>query len=231
VSREQLQMTESFARRSLQAHRLVYPSEEIVRFLSRAPDNGIAGGDGLDVGFGSGRHLQTLMDFGYRASGVELCKEAIDEARHRFAGEARFGELHHGDFRSCRLRPESFAVIIFWGTIFLRPRADVVVDLRTAGELLTPEGRLCVNFRTTRNWFHGLGRELEPGFFQLDHRAGPYADALYAFFDEPDVRSMVREAGLELEDLELLEHFKKQISERHSWLIAHVRRAPTGSRS
>jgi hypothetical protein len=70
-----------------------------------------------------------------------------------------------------------------------------------------------------------------PGFFQLDHRAGPYADALYAFFDEPDVRSMVREAGLELEDLELLEHSKKQISERHSWLIAHVRRAPTGSRS
>jgi len=222
--------TEAFGRRSLQAHRLIYPSETVVRFLSRSQCSHDELRQGLDVGFGSGRHLRTLMDFGYRASGIELCAEAITDVRRQFANEPLLGELHHGDFRSCDLQRESFDVIIFWGAIFLRSRRDVVLDLLRARTLLRTSGRMCINFRTSRNWFYGLGREIEPGYFHLDNRAGPYADAIYAFFDEGDIRGMFDEAGLMIEELELVEWSRNQLSERHSWLVVHAALPASGGK-
>jgi hypothetical protein len=162
------------------------------------------------------------MDFGYRANGIELCAEAIADVRQQFATEPLLGELHHGDFRSCNLQRESFHVIIFWGTIFLRSRQDIVLDLLRARTLLKTSGRMCINFRTPRNWFYGLGREIEPGFFHLDDRAGPYADSIYAFFNERDVRGIFEEAGLIIEELELVEWSRNRLSELHSWFVVHA---------
>jgi hypothetical protein len=53
--------------RILDQAELLYPDEQVVRFLARR--GRVRDGAGLDVGFGSGRHLKVLMDHGYRASG------------------------------------------------------------------------------------------------------------------------------------------------------------------
>ena len=72
-----------FADRVLKDNQLLYPSEEVVRFLSYCNENLLENHvkQALDIGFGSGRHLKLLMDYGYRTSGVELLKEAVESAK------------------------------------------------------------------------------------------------------------------------------------------------------
>jgi hypothetical protein len=88
--------------RILLANELAYPDEQVVRFLAaRYGQTGVpAGANGLDVGFGSGRHLKLLMDYGFKAHGLEVVPEALDVAGRRFGGEALLGELKVADMRT-----------------------------------------------------------------------------------------------------------------------------------
>ena len=72
-----------FADRVLKDNQLLYSSEEVIRFVSyfneKSLDNNVK--QALDIGFGSGRHLKLLMDYGYSTGGIRLLKEAVEKDR------------------------------------------------------------------------------------------------------------------------------------------------------
>jgi SAM-dependent methyltransferase len=217
-------VTEEFATRSLKEHVLLYPSEDLVRFLSRIKTRLPEGAEGLDVGFGSGRHLKLMMDFGIRAHGVDLSPEALRAFRAHFADSPLLGELVTGDVSDLALGSNRLDVAILWGVLFLRPIAQMRADLTRIVRMLKPGGALCVNFRTRDNWFFGLGTELSPGHYLLDERAGPYRDALYTFVGEGEARDVVASAGLEIESLERCDYWKGPQKQRHSWYVVCARK-------
>ena len=226
--RDRTERSEQFWGRQLAKHVLLYPSEDVVRFLARTgPAPADAEWRGLDVGFGSGRHLKLLMDHGYRAHGIDLAANAIELARSTFGGHPRLGDLVQGDVDTEAWPPETFRVAVAWGVLFLRDRRAMVRDLARLGRLLEPGGRVCLNLRTRESWFYGLGRELDQDYFQLDERAGPYSGALYCFVDEPAARELVTSAGLDIENFEQSDIWRgaEGQRQRQSWWIVWARKA------
>ncbi|NEQ36720.1 MAG: class I SAM-dependent methyltransferase [Okeania sp. SIO3I5] len=213
-----------FATKQLSKNILRYPDEHIVRFLSKIKTEEKVNLEGLDIGFGSGQHLKLLMDFGYRASGVEFVPEACDRVRQFYGDSQLFGDIFIGDFRNTNLPANKFDVVICWGVVFLRSLEEMQTDLKYIFELLRPGGQLCVNFRTKENWFYGLGTQLDEDYFLLDERADVYAGCHYTFVDESVVRNLITKAGFELENIELYNWWKNNMKEKHSWLIVGCKR-------
>ncbi|GAB1543059.1 hypothetical protein NUACC21_57330 [Scytonema sp. NUACC21] len=214
----------SFATKELKQHKLYYPNEYVVRFLSSLKTDKTALKEGLDIGFGSGQHLNLLMDFGYRASGVELVPEAGDLVRELYGENPLLGDIIIDDFRNVNFCKNKFDVIICWGTLFLYPLEEISNILKLIFNTLRPNGRICVNFRTKDNWFYGLGNQLENEHFFLDERAGAYAGSHYTFLDEKNVRELIHEAGFQLENLERWDWCKNNMKEKHSWWIVWGKR-------
>ena len=203
--------------RILDEAELLYPDEQVVRFLAARARGGERGGTGLDVGFGSGRHLKLLMDYGYRACGIEVIPDAIELARKRFGGHPLLGELALADMRGDAFAPESFEVAIAWGVVFVRPKEEFLTDLRGLRRMLVPGGGLRVNFRTTDNWLYGLGEQVGESSWVLDERAGVYAGAYYTFLTREEAAGLLEEAGFRIDDVERAELWRDGATKRHSW--------------
>ncbi len=223
--------TQDFSARTLANHQLGYPNEYVVRFLADFSSNSALTSlplEGLDIGFGAGQHLRLLMDYGFRASGIELVPEAGDRARAQLACPL-LGDVWIGDFRSVPLHSGQFDVIICWGVAFLRPLPEMQSDLAYIYSLLKPGGQLCVNFRTPDNWFYGLGQLITDSYFCLDERAGVYAGAYYTFVDEATTRHLIASAGFELVNLERWDWWKNNLRQQHSWWVVWAKRPVSDS--
>jgi SAM-dependent methyltransferase len=204
--------------RVLRRDRPTYPDEQVVRFLAgRAGSGRPTGGRGLDVGFGSGRHLALLMEQGYQASGIEVLEEAVTAAAAQFAGAPRLGELVTADLRDRPFPDGHFRVAIAWGVVFVRPSEEMLTDLKALHAMLEPGGGLCVNFRTTDDWLVGRGEQVGPSSWVLDERAGPYAGAFYTFVTAGEAAALLDRAGFEVDDHQRVELWKHHASQRHTW--------------
>jgi len=216
------QQNRAFAAQALVNHTLLYPNEYVVRFLAslpHRPDGMTPLKEGLDIGFGSGQHLKLLMDYGYRAHGIELVPEAGDRITQLFDHHPLLGTLTIDDFRQAELPVAFYDVLIAWGVLFLRPLPEMLKDLQRMRSLLKPDGHLCLNFRTPENWFYGLGDRLEDEHFLLDERAKSYAGAHYTFVDEPTTRMLMTNAGFSIRNFERWDWWKTNQQEHHSWWI------------
>ena len=208
--------------RALEANRLVYPSEFVVRWLSRVRRELPAECNALDMGFGSGQHLKLFMEFGLHAWGTELLEYGCKIGEELLAGQPLAGQIIKGDLSHPELPLQSFGAFLSWGCLFLKPKEDMQESLHRIADLLMPGGRALFDLRTRDNWFYGLGVEGPPSHWCLDERAGPYCGGKYTFLDEDDVYELIGPIDLEIENLERTDYWKNQLSERHSWWVVQV---------
>jgi SAM-dependent methyltransferase len=205
--------------RILQANELAYPDEQVVRFLAGryGPAGVPAGANALDVGFGSGRHLRLLLDYGFSAHGLEVVPEAVEVARRRLGGDPLLGELKVADVRDHPFPDGFFEVAVAWGVMFLRPPEQMEADLGAVRRMLAPGGGLAVNFRTLDNWLVGRGRQIGPSSWVLDERAAEYRGMSYTFLSDEQAAALLERAGFRIEDYQRLELWRERASRRHSW--------------
>src|SRR5689334_8936461 len=80
---------------------LLYPDERIVTFLAaNYPDSAAnSGKKALDIGFGSGRHLGLLLNYGFQAYGIDYNSEAIDVAKSILGEQPLLKELKVADIK------------------------------------------------------------------------------------------------------------------------------------
>ncbi|CAN5789575.1 hypothetical protein BH09VER1_BH09VER1_18780 [soil metagenome] len=210
--------TRAFWGKELSRRALGYPSEFVVRFLAAGPRDERPR-EGADIGFGSGHHLGLLMEFGYRAHGIDLLPEAVQRARNLYQQWPLLGNLEVGDLCDLPWAEGSLDSVICYGVIFLKPIPAIKLDLARLYALLKPGGRLLLNFRTPANSIAGQGEDLGEGHYILDERAGGYAGSAYTFIDESTSRSLLKEAGFVIENFERWDWWKNNMSECHSWWI------------
>lgn len=208
---------------TLQKNILLYPCEPVVRWLASVSSRHPKGSSALDVGFGSGQHLKLFMDYGFRAYGTELIPNAIEQGEKILKGRELGGNLTLGDLDHSSLEPESFHLSLAWGSFFLKPKTGISWNLEKMRDLMTMGGDFCLNFRTKDNWFHGLGEEVDESCFRLDQRAEEYQNMVYTFLDKDEAKSLCQEAGFEIINMERVELFKRDMSQRHSWFVMWLR--------
>lgn len=220
-----LETTSRFWKDEFYRNELRYPNEDVVRFLNRVNVQFKENKhrlEGLDIGFGSGRHLSLLMDYEIRAHGVELFADAIDRAFHLYGDNPFLGELKLGDYKQVNYAPSSFDVIIAWGSLVSHPPSQLVGELNAMQKILRPSGRILINLRTKDNWFFGYGNKIEDDYFLLDKRAGNYAKSIYAFFDEVTIKQYISDTSLRIKSFERVDHWRNQLQEKHSWWIVDL---------
>jgi SAM-dependent methyltransferase len=137
------------ASHEIRLHQLVYPDERVVVFLAKNYRDRNANKQqcALDVGCGSGRHLRLLLDYGFQSYGIDYSEDAIDVARNLVDKHPLFKELKAVDLAACLYPDSFFQVVICWGEIFLRPLNEMLKDLQIIHRLLSPGGRIVLNFR------------------------------------------------------------------------------------
>jgi len=202
----------------LNRNQLQYPDEQVVRFVARHQATR-AGANGLDVGFGSGRHLEVLNRFGYRAWGVELVDHAPALARANLGDRAVLGELTIADIASQPFPAGTFDIALDYGVVFLRPNEDMQNEFAALHTMLRVGGALLVNFRSPESWFYALGERIDGETFHLDERAGAYAGMNYTFHSRDAAEAIVTDSGFTVTNIERVDLWRSNATEQHSWWV------------
>lgn len=199
---------------------LMYPDERVISFVSSYYKSTIPNSskNALDIGFGSGRHLKLLEDYGFDIYGIDYSAEALASAQKFFGMEAS-DKLKVADIEQSPFEKEKFDVVLLYGVLFCRSLAEMKRDLSFASEMLKKGGKMLINFRSTNNWFFGLGTEVAPSTYKLDDRAGAYANLTYTFLEKNQAESLLIDQELTILNYELYELNKKNATEQHSWHV------------
>jgi SAM-dependent methyltransferase len=113
-------------------HRLRYPSEHVVRWLSGLTGTGERA---VDIGCGYGRHVDLFHAFGYTAVGVDTSLVTVP-------GAVR------GDMRSLPLDDETFDVALAFGVFYYGTTDDHKQAISEMHRVLKPGGQALVVTRT-----------------------------------------------------------------------------------
>jgi 2-polyprenyl-3-methyl-5-hydroxy-6-metoxy-1,4-benzoquinol methylase len=97
----------------------------------------IGGGRLLDFGCGGGSYLRRMSQLGWRVTGLDSSRRAVEKVREELACDVHLGTLPHGD-----LSPGSFDVVTMWQSLEHVHRPMEV--LRGAYEVLRPGGLIVV---------------------------------------------------------------------------------------
>jgi SAM-dependent methyltransferase len=213
--------------RVLRASDLLWPDENVVRcvnrFFGRVPREERAALSALDIGFGSGRHVLYLAQEGFRVYGLDIAQTAIARILDKVARYNLNVDIRQEELLQTTMPTQAFALVVGWGSLFCADSEGVRANLHKVHDLLLPSGILCANFRTTRNWFYGLGESLGKHTFRLDARSRDYEGIVYHFFEEDELVALLQEAGLEVIYNEYVE-WRKFGTETHSWWIITARK-------
>ena len=204
---------------ALKQHQLIYADESVVRFFARRFNSYLENQsrNAIDLGFGSGRHLRLMLDFGFQVWGTDYTVEAIKIVESSIGEHSRLRDLVLGDFRRQTFEIK-FDAVLAWGSLFVSTPSEMHSSIKHIAAAMKTGGRIFLNFRTSENWFFGLGKEIEKGCFILDERAGPYSGMCYTFMDLQEVEHLVKSAGLSIAFVEKMTISKNYLSELHSWL-------------
>lgn len=212
--------------KSILKHQMLYPNERIVSFLARNfkdIDHNHAK-NALDVGFGSGRHLKLLLDYGFNTYGIDYSKESLQIANSVLGHHERLKGLKLESIEENSFFNEFFDVILLFGVVFLRKYDQMFNDLKTMYQLLRPNGKMIVNFRTTEDFLFGKGRKISEETYHLGNSVPVYQNMLYTFLSKEQAEMLLTKVGFTLENIERDDYWKNNLSEKHSWWVFTVRK-------
>src|SRR5260221_6475924 len=106
----------------------------------------------LDVGCAAGFFMAEAKQRGWTPVGVEISPHTAQYAREHFGLV-----VHQSDLLSLDLPPNSFDVVSLWEVIEHLPAPRPI--LQRAGELLKPDGILCLSTPNINGWMAWMMRE------------------------------------------------------------------------
>jgi SAM-dependent methyltransferase len=161
------------------------PSPEVSWYLNRvAVPEGLA----VDVGCGTGRHMEPLLAVAYSAVGLDYSMAALRHARSRCLN-LRYAAFVRGSMFDLPFPDRRFSVVLAFNVVY---HASLRGTQRALQELIrccVPGGAVLVTLLSTRNKTYGLGREVEPGTFVRESEPGDRGVIHHFFTADEIVRS------------------------------------------
>jgi len=212
-----IELKEHMARAFL-SKRLLYPNERVVAFLAQNYKDieRNASLKALDIGCGSGRHINLLLNYGINAFGVDHLEEGCKWSREILQDRNAAGDIYCGDFYNY-YENETFDIIICFGVIFLMNIEKIQEWLIDIHRIMKNSARMIINFKTDEDCLYGKGKQLDEYSFLLDESAGPYSSLVCSFFSHDRAKELLMTAGFSIENVERYELWKDNLKNRHTW--------------
>ena len=196
---------------------MLYPNERVVAFLARNYkdiENNKNGKKALDIGFGSGRHLKLLLDYGFETHGIDYNETCCETANKLLDGKANVSTTNLDDIEY----KDFFDVVLMYGVAFLRDEKSMLEDLKRVNKFLKKDGKLLINFRTKDDYLYQKGKNIVGNTYILEN-VGVYDGLTYTFLSSKEAISLVKEAGFEVELIERDDYWKNNLKEQNTWWI------------
>jgi SAM-dependent methyltransferase len=172
-------------------YRPAYPSEPVVRFVSRhlggITEPAERSARVLDLGCGAGRHSVMLARAGHRPFATDRSITGLAHATEGVAGAGARLQPAVADSTALPFADEAFDGLIAYGVVNYNTRTGLQLAIDEIRRVLRPGGWAQVVTRTTDDHRAGAGREVEPGTFVLDIEETSEPGMLMHFLDRDDV--------------------------------------------
>lgn len=212
--------SQQFWSKEVEKNQLAYADTQVVRFLGtqRKDKSRNHGKAALEVGCGSGRNLMVLDDYGFSTHGVDFSAQAIQESQSLAKRLGRNITLHHCDFSQfAKTTKERFDVVLF-DLLYLLSTEKFIYNLALARQCFNDHGVGWISLRHPDSWFSSYGKPIDEHSLILDERAIGYEGSVYAFYDTDTASSILRDSGFRITNIERVELWKKNMTQRHVWL-------------
>jgi SAM-dependent methyltransferase len=200
--------------------RPVYPSEVVVRFLSRfrGPLRSGLRLKSLDIGVGGGRHTRLLCDLGFDTSGVDISMEGLERTRSLLAALGHHADLKKASMADLPFPDDSFDVAVSYGVFNYGRPGEMRQAVSELYRVLKGGGQALVVQRTCDDYRYGKGELLEPDTFLLSISETNEQGTIQNFLSEMALRSSF--AGFSRLDYERTETtFACRMAKNSDWLI------------
>lgn len=176
----------------------LYPSEDLVRFMTRTFRD-VSDRENirvLDVGCGPGANLVYLGREGFSISGIDGSRTALQKAEQRFVDERIPGypervELVEGNFATLPWPDGTFDVAIDMESIYANPMDVIRSCIDDVRRVLKPGGWFFAKMFGTKTTGYGTGERVEENTSR-NPTEGPCGGYGFAhFFTEEEVRTVL----------------------------------------
>lgn len=200
---------------------MLYPNERVVAFLGRNYKDIQNNSErkALDIGFGSGRHLKLLLDYGFQTFGTDYSEECLKVAKDNLGENELLRGLYNDSFENLNFENDFFDVIFFWGVAFYRPIEDMKKDFGFLFKLLKSGGKMIVNFRTDEDFLYGKGNKVSEETYILNDEYPEYNNIMYTFLDLENAKKLVEESKFKIINIEREDYWKNNLQQKNSWWI------------
>ena len=205
-----------------------YPNEDIIRFCARLVQKKLTHDSYevkrkidrvLDLGCGNGRHAMYFASQGISAYGVDVSPKAIAWAQEWAARQNLAAEFQVADIAALPFADSYFDVVVSHGVLDHVPTEVARSAAKEVKRTLRPGGLFYCDLRSSEDFEYGLGQEVEPNTFMLDH--GFEEGLVQHFFTEAEIYHLVdglfRVLYIELNDNRLGPDFTNKYSR---WVVA-----------
>lgn len=203
---------------------MLYPNDKVVAFLGRNfrnfDDN--RNKKALDIGFGSGRHLKLLLDYGFQTYGIDYSEASKEVAVNLLGDSKQLKQLEVTSIEKIQYSESYFDVIVSYGVAFLREEIDIENDLRIMNRLLAPTGKMIINFRTVEDSLFRCGKKISDKTYIIDDTFPSYSGMLYTFFDIDEISELLKSTGFNILNIEREDYWKENLTQKNSWWILTV---------
>jgi SAM-dependent methyltransferase len=205
-----------------------YPNEDIIRFCARLIQKKLTLDKYeikrkvqrvLDLGCGNGRHALYFASQGFEACGIDIAPKAIEWAQEWAAKQNLEADFRVGDITALPFEDRYFDVVVSHGVLDhvpLKVARSAVLEVKRT---LKTGGLFYCDLRCSEDFEYGLGTQVEPNTFLLDH--GFEEGLVQHFYTQDEINELIdglfRVLYIELNDNRLGPDFTKKYSR---WVVA-----------
>lgn len=147
----------------------------------------------LIPGFGYGRNAKLFCDSGFKLTGIEISKSAIDLAKTNGLD----CKIHHGSVTSMPFDNEKYGGIFCYALIHLLNKLERRIFLKSCYNQLKPDGLMIFTVVSKQANMFGNGKKLSKDRFELMKGLNVY------FYDSDSVKKEFSDFGLiDFKDIE-----------------------------
>jgi SAM-dependent methyltransferase len=178
-------------------------SPERMRYLKRLLDLLPASAEVLELGCGAGVPVTQALAERHRVTGVDIAAKQIELAQ-RYVPGATF---IHADMTTLEFPPGSFDAVVAFYSLTHVPRAEQAALLSRIADWLRPSGLLMAT----------MGASDSPDAVEPDWLGAPM---FFSHFDADTNRDLVRRAGLDILDAEVVAEDEDGEQVAFLWVVA-----------